>query len=210
VTRTNSVRVLILLVISAVLLLVSTFPTLAAPARAHAGEWTGNANFILGKKVLDESDWQPVESQDLFGVEVSWGEESWPIQIATDLFGSYREDSNEGITAKTSEFGLGVRKTWGHRRVHPYLGAGAAIVYGGAELDFSGIIVEDGDTSIGAWAGGGVFWRLGSRFNLGLAARYSRSKVTLFDSDLEAGGYGGGLILGWGWPAVKRKDRHVD
>jgi len=49
---------------------------------------------------------------------------------------------------------------WGHRHVHPYLGGGAAIIYSAAELDLSGIIVKD--------------------------SRYSRSKVTLFDSDLEA------------------------
>jgi hypothetical protein len=33
------------------------------------------------------------------------------------------------------------------------LGGGAAIVYGAAELGFSGIIVKDSDTSTGAWAG---------------------------------------------------------
>jgi hypothetical protein len=204
VSHTNPARALVTIVVSAFLLVISTVLTLAAPARTRGGGWTGEANFILGQKVLDESVWQPVENQDLFGVEVSWGEKSWPIEIATDLFGSYKEDSDEGITAKTSEFGMGVRKIWGHRHVHPYLGGGAAIVYGAAELDFSGIIVKDSDISTGAWVGGGVFWRLGSRFNLGLAARYSRSKVTLFDSDMEAGGYGGGLILGWGWPAAKK------
>ena len=204
-SRTSPVRVLVILVLSALLLVASAALTLAAPARTPAGGWTGDANFIFGQKVLDESDWQPVENQDLFGLEVSWGEKSWPIQIATDLFGSYKEDSFEGITAKTSEFGMGVRKIWGQRHVHPYLGAGAAIVYGAAELDFSGIIVKDSDTSTGAWAGGGVFWRLGSRFNLGLAARYSRSKVTLFDTDMEAGGYEGGLILRWGWPAARKR-----
>ena len=204
-SRTNPVRGLIVIVVSAFLLVVSTVLTLAAPARARDGGCTGEANFILGQKVLDESEWQPVENQDLFGVEVSWGGKSWPIQIATDLFGSYKEDSKEGITAKTSEFGMGVRKIWGRRHVHPYLGGGAAVVYGAAEMDFSGIIVKDSDISTGAWAGGGIFWRLGSRFNLGLAARYSRSKVTLFDSDLEAGGYEGGLILGWGWPAARKR-----
>ena len=206
-SRTNPVRALVIIVVSALLLVVSTVLTLAAPARTLAGGWTGDANFIFGQKALDESDWPPVENQDLFGVEVSWGGRNWPIQIATDLFGSYKEDSEAGITGKTSEFGVGIRKIWGHGHVHPYLGGGAAFVYGAAELDFSGIIVKDSDTSIGAWAGGGVFWRLGSRFNLGLAARYSQAKVTLFDSDLEAGGYGGGLILGWGWPAA-RKGHH--
>ena len=182
--------------------------SLAESAGALAGESSGDVNFILGQKLLNQEDWEPVEAQDEFGVEVSWGKKGWPIQIATDLFGSYKEDNNAGITGKTSEFGIGIRKIWGHGHVHPYIGGGAAFIYGGAELDFSGIVVKDSDTSPGAWAGGGVFWRLGSRFNLGLAARYSKATVTLFDSDLEAGGYEGGLILGWGWPAAKRTDRH--
>jgi len=97
-----------------------------------------------------------VENQNLLGVEVSWGEKSWPTQLATDPFGSYKEDRNEGITAKTSEFGVGVRNIWCHRHVHPYLGGGAAIVYGAAELDFSGAIVKDSDISTAAWTGG--FW----------------------------------------------------
>ena len=82
-------------------------------------------------------------------------------------------------------------------------------MYGGAKVDFSGTVVEDTDTSPGAWADGGVFWRLGSHFNLGLAARYSKATVTLFDTDMEAGGYSGGVMLGWGWPGVKRADSHV-
>ena len=194
--RNKLVDALTLLAVQAVL-------TLAAPAGAVAGEWTGDMNFLLGQKVVNKTDWEPVENQDEFGVELSWGKRSWPIQIATDILGSYKEDRDAGIKGKTSEFGIGIRKIWGNGHVHPYFGGGAGFVYGGAELNFSGIIVKDSDTSAGAWAGGGVFWRLGPRFNLGLAARYSQAKVTLFDSDLEAGGYHGGLILGWGWPATK-------
>ncbi len=189
--------------------MVSVALALAESAGALAGEGSGDVNFILGQKLLNQEDWEPVEAQDAFGVEMSWGKQRWPIQIATDLFGSYKEDKDVGITGKTAEFGIGIRKIWGHGHVHPYLGGGAAFVYGGAELDFSGIMVKDSDTSAGAWAGGGFFWRLGSRFNLGLAARYSKAKVTLFDSDMEAGGYSGGLILGWGWPAAKRRDHHA-
>ncbi len=182
---------------------------LAEPAGTFAGEGSGDINSILGQKVLKQEDWEPVESQNELGVQMSWGKKSWPILIATDLFGSYKEDKDEGITGKTAEFGLGIRKIWGQGHVRPYLGAGAALVYGGAELDFSGIVVKETDTAPGAWADGGIFWRLGPRFNLGFAARYSKATVTLFGNDMEAGGYSGGLILGWGWPGVKHADSHV-
>ena len=62
--------------------------------------------------------------------------------------------------------------------------------------------VTENDVSPGAWIGGGIFWRLGSRFNLGAAARISGAPVTLANEDVEAGGLSYGLILGWGWPAA--------
>jgi len=60
---------------------------LTVPAHA-AGQ--GNVNFILGQKALDEDDWTPpdLDTQRESGVEVTWGGESWPIQIATDFLAS--------------------------------------------------------------------------------------------------------------------------
>ena len=46
---------------------------------------------------------------------------------------------------------------------------------------------------------GGIFWRLGKRFNLGLEARFSAAQVKLSGRDVQAGGVSVGLILGWGW-----------
>jgi hypothetical protein len=58
-------------------------------------------------------------------------------------------------------------------------------------------------SALGLWIGGGIYWRLGSRFNIGLAARYSSASVELFGVDVEAGGPMYGMLLGWGWPASK-------
>jgi len=190
-------------------ILIVFMVSMALALAGSAGAFAGDVNFILGQKMLPQDDWQPVESQNELGVQMSWGKSTWPILIATDLYGSSKEDKDQGITGNTAEFALGIRKIWGHGHVRPYLGGGAAFMYGGAKVDFSGTVVEDTDTSPGAWADGGVFWRLGSHFNLGLAARYSKATVTLFDTDMEAGGYSGGVMLGWGWPGVKRADSHV-
>jgi hypothetical protein len=61
--------------------------------------------------------------------------------------------------------------------------------------------VSQSESGGGGWLGGGVFWRLGERFNLGLAARFTSAEVRFPAGDIEAGGTHLGLTLGWGWPA---------
>jgi len=76
-----------------------------------------------------------------------------------------------------------------------------ALVYGKFEVSSGGITVSDDDSVQGGWVGGGVFWRLGRAFNIGVSARYSKATVTFFGVDGEGGGTHLGLLLGWGWPA---------
>lgn len=173
----------------------------------------GNANFLLGVKSLDEDDWRPVEDQAAFGAEVTFGKETWPVWIALDYFESFKEEEDvpidlggfvivRDVEGGTMELDLGVRKIWGQRwgkerKTRPYLGGGVGL--NGARFDAD--VVSDEDYSIGLWAGGGIFWRLGSRFNIGATARWSKAQVALFGEDGEAGGLTYGLLLGWGWPA---------
>jgi len=176
---------------------------LAAPSAVLAG--TGNANFFLGGKALNKSDWEPLEDQAEFGAEVTFGRDGWPVSVAIDVLGSATEETESGIDfeGRTSELCVGVRKIWEVNRTRPYIGGGIALVTAEFEGDVSGVNISDDDNGIGAWIGGGVFWRLGSRFNLGIAARYSKAEVTLFGADGEAGGTHAGILLGWGWPASK-------
>jgi hypothetical protein len=160
-------------------------------------------NFFLGQKSLKKDDWEPLEKQDEFGAEVTFGKKDWPIYIAVDLFSSTTDDTSLGIKSEgsTDEFGVGVRKIWKSGNTMPYVGGGVALVNGNIKVDSLGI--DESDSSIGEWVGGGVFWRLGSRFNLGVGVRYSKATITLFGVDGEAGGLHYGLLLGWGWPAGK-------
>jgi hypothetical protein len=179
---------------------------LAAPATAaFAG---GDVNFLLGMKPLDKDEWDPVESQGAFGAEVTFGKETWPVWIAVDYFATAaveeRVPINVGgfvtsgdITGTTFEFDFGIRKIWGKNRTRPFLGGGVGVV--GATYDAD--VTDDSDETAAVWAGGGVFWRLGRRFNLGGSVRWSDAQVTLFGNDVQAGGFTYGLLLGWGWPA---------
>jgi len=173
---------------------------------AVADEFTGNVNFLIGQKMLKSSDWAPLEDQFAFGAEMSWGMSEWPVYVATDVIGSSDEmDITGGLTleARTSEVDLGVRKFWDADRIHPYLGGGLAIIYADARLRVGGLRISDDDTGAGFWAGGGVTWRLGSRFNIGVSARYSNAGVTIAGVDADAGGFTAGLLLGWGWPEAR-------
>jgi hypothetical protein len=180
-----------------------------APGDARA-EAKGEANFVLGGKMLDEDDWEPTEEQREFGVELSWGAKDWPIFIATDLLGAVSNEDvfdpllgNVELTARTRELAVGVRKIWEAGAARPYLGGGLALLWAEAEADtsFFGSGSEDGSGG-GLWFGGGIYWRLGSRFNIGVAGRISRGEVDLGGVDVQAGGNHLGLILGWGWPAT--------
>src|SRR6266850_7215385 len=139
----------------------------------------GDANFFLGQKYLDKGDWEPLEEQSEVGVEVSFAKPTWPVRIAIDYFGSTEEKDVAGITFRgtTAELGVGLRKVWKIGDAHPYLGGGVASIYAQGKGSAFGLTISDDGSRLGAWLGAGVFWRLGQRFNLGLAGRYSRAKV---------------------------------
>ena len=171
---------------------------------------TGQVNFFLGQKML-ESDWDPVDEQGEFGVVMTFGQPDWPVHIAADVLGSTDEgeifDPLVGeidVTGSTFELDAGVRKIWSKDKVHPYLGGGLALVHGKVELDSSFGDADGDDEGVGVWLGGGIFWRLGQRFNIGGDLRWSTADLEpdvagVTVGELDAGGLHVGLLLGFGW-----------
>ena len=168
---------------------------------ANANEWTGNVNFFLGKKTLEENDWGTADEQAEFGVLMDFKQSHWPVSIAIDLLDS--EDVVSIFTSgSTSEFDIGVRKIWevANSSIRPYIGGGLAFI--NAEIRTASLFsdaVSQNDNGTGIWFGGGVYWTLGQHFNLGLDLRYSQADVTLFDENIDAGGTHAGIILGYHW-----------
>ena len=183
---------------------------------AEAG---GNANFTLGiRQLQDDEFWLETDSQGMFGVTVDFGPADWPIAWAIGYTFSLAEEdvtvtagqaSADGTaTAAVGELSFGVRKIWAGGATRPFIEAGVAGVIAGFDFDAPGVSADDSDTGGGLYAQAGVYWRIGSRFNLGLNARaLFGTEIDLSDtlgSDFEDGDadyIAGGLILGWGWPA---------
>jgi hypothetical protein len=182
------------------------------PVRADAA---GNVNFFLGQKNLDLNnqnvpDLEQVEDQFAFGAIMSFGATDWPVQIAADVLVTADQQTISGVdlSSTTFEFDAGVRwLIYKKGKVFPYVGAGVGLIGAAAELDFGGGLgkFDDGDASLGFWADGGVFFRLGSHFNIGVDLRYSDASVDLdfgngiVAQDLNAGGFSYGLLVGFGW-----------
>jgi hypothetical protein len=198
---------------------VALLAVLVVPAQAGPGY----VNFMFGQKVFDSEDWDPIDKQTAWGVEGVFGPSTWPVHLTTFLNKASKSKDAQGefspgvpftyhIEADTWEFGAGVNKTWMMGKLYPYLGLGG--VY--AKMDWTaqqaGTSVSDDANGFGFWGGGGAFYRLGTRFNLGGAIRYSTASVDFnsFDTgnvkfggaDVEAGGVTFGVLLGWGWPAT--------
>lgn len=188
----------------------------SVPAPAAAG---GNANFNLGSRGLDEDFWGGAEEQGVFGVQVDFGPDKWPVSVALGLSGSATENDEfacqfcetpelEGpglgvrtLTSGVFEFSAGVlwrRRT--ERKTIPYVGGGLAFMAVGQEVSRGAFKVDDDDSTVGVYVNGGVYWRLGKAFNIGIDARVvTGTSIELFGEKGDAN-YGQlGLILGWGW-----------
>ena len=186
-----------------------------------------NLNFVLGKKYLDSDDWPVGDDQGSLSFLSTFGPRSWPVQVAIDVLGSGAAERSfeivrpgveirgDEVNQSTLEFDAGVRKIWRVGRARPFVGGGLAVIWGRQDRvefllppgNFTGdeliprppLIISEEDEAPGAWLDGGIFWRLGKRFNIGLEARFSRAELSFAGRDVQAGGFNLGLILGWGW-----------
>ena len=169
---------------------------------AHANQWTGNVNFLLGVKALESNEWAPVEDHAAFGILVDFRKQEWPVSIAIDFLGSYSEKTELGVKfeGSTSEINAGVRKIWevSGTSMRPYIGGGIAFINGEFK-GTAGTSISENDNGTGVWLNGGIYWTLGQSFNLGFDLRYSTADVTLFGVEADAGGSYGGLLLGYHW-----------
>src|SRR5262249_46209686 len=86
-----------------------------------------------------------------------------------------------------------------------YASGGVTSLGAAARVEIAGNSVNDHDQSFGEYVQGGVYWRVGSRFNIGLDFRsvFGTSVSVDFGGPVSAKGDAdysqAGLVLGWGW-----------
>ncbi len=173
----------------------------------------GNANFFVGQRTLDQDDIEGLELKALddqtpFGVSVDWSVGDWPIHLVAGLYLSSRDETEDfgplTIDEKVSfmELSFGVNKTWAvSGNVRPFIGGGLVRMEGKLELDATGVgSLDEDDDVIAVYGEGGLYWRLGSAFNLGGAVRLVKAAdMEIQGSDFDGDYIQYGLLIGWGW-----------
>jgi hypothetical protein len=215
---------------------------------AFAATDVGSVNFTLGRKSLSNdwnpgpptADTTERVGQPALGLELTWGRQGWPAMVALDVFHSYDDGIihvpafftepafDVRLRMRTLEIGLGVRRAWTVLGWSPYLGAGGSWVRGSVVYEVSDPLGDQFGaplasarahaTAFGYWAGGGIYRRMGPRFQLGLAGRYSKATLPVTDlilddvtpttvidqiSEIDAGGRHINLVVGWSFPSRK-------
>ncbi|HZL99475.1 MAG TPA: porin family protein [Planctomycetota bacterium] len=137
---------------------------------------------LLGERMLDDDDWDPVEDQLALGVELDGTDPSTGHGYEVGLTSSYDEDDVGPVDVEGSTFDIygGYRHTFRpDPAVHPYLSAGLAWIFGEVELDGPGPTPDDDDSSLGAYVRAGIGFDLNERTRLGIDYRH------LFLSDVD-------------------------
>jgi len=171
-------------------------------ALAAADDWDWNYNGVIGRRYMGDKDWAPFHIYNEIGVEGSWGKMDEPLMFATDFFTSQdsQREGSKTIQSKSYQLQLGLRKIWTFsKHWNPYGGAGLTVSKGDLEEVSSSGTKRGSDNAYGIWVGGGIFYRVGQNFNVGVAVR-----ACLMDSyrilGVDRGGNSTniGFVIGWG------------
>jgi hypothetical protein len=162
-----------------------------------------NLNAMLGAKLLDHDEWDPVDAQGLLAVQMDITPDGWPLAIAVNMLGSNDYDRRSVAGAGTVETYGGVTELQAGvagllelpARTTFYAGAGGSFASAVQATSTRESEREDWGWGVGTWAHAGVFWTFGS-FNLGAGGGWSWVPMEVDDRRIDAGGWRFGLLLG--------------
>ncbi|MGH9750186.1 MAG: hypothetical protein ACRD5D_09880 [Candidatus Polarisedimenticolia bacterium] len=189
--------------------LVLGLVAVAAAPPARAADVNLNVYPLALRSLGDDDLWTPVEDQLALGGMVDFGGRDWPIHLVLGEQVSLGVEEFGGtlfgdVTGSIAELSFGISKTWETRgRTRPFLSAGLSLVAATLEVEnlFAGTTQEEDDTSAGVWIEGGVYWRLGPHFNLGLHGRIlGGTALDLLGVETDADYWQLGPMIGWSWP----------
>lgn len=189
-------------------LFLSTVLSFAACGAAVA---SGNVNFVAGGRGLGSDLWGETDQQHVFGMVADYAGQAWPVRLEGAIFvSSATEDfiepvfsSRSEVENRISELSFGLNHTWDTRgRTRPFIGGGLAWVVAESDIrsEFFGDQRDDSE-GLGVYAHGGVLWRIGATFNLGVDVRLvGTTEIGLFGRNGDAGYGQVGIVFGFGWP----------
>jgi hypothetical protein len=180
----------------------------APPATTSNDGMEGNVQFLIGQSYFGDV-WQPLDQPAAFGVEVDFAPKRSPVHVA--LASSVSGDSARVVNSYLghtghvavgfAEFSAGF--VWlpvKHAIARPYLGAGVLSLLAGVDAGANAWNGGDADQTFGFYANAGLFFKVGSSFNIGFDGRIVRgTNVTLVGTKLDADYERASLLLGFSW-----------
>jgi opacity protein-like surface antigen len=155
-----------------------------------------NINVLGGSRMLDQSEWEPVDSQTMVGIEVDTYKPR--DGLGAELGFQYsRDDSstaiaNQGtadVEGENYEVYAGARKTFPlfEDRLFPYLGMGLAYVLSDFDVGLPSGSADDTNGSLGVYIRGGAYWNFAGNWHLGLdVRRMIGTDIDLLDVESDA------------------------
>jgi hypothetical protein len=143
-------------------------------------------SLYLGERKLDKSDYEPVNEQAAYGLELLHETAGGDFGVEFGVLGSSEEDNAGGFRVKgeTREVYLGVRKTLGESVMRPYFGGGVSFIRSDLEIVGTG---EDDDDSPALYLHGGLSIDVSESFFIALDLRgLLGSDIELFGSPGDA------------------------
>jgi len=169
---------------------------------------SGNANFVVGPRNIDtgEDDFDEIEDQTAFGVNVDFKTGNLPFSWVVGLHISAEEEDVDlggatgDVTASLAELSFGLGWIWETGSARPYVGGGVTYLSASLDVDIGPVEFDEDDQSPALYADGGIYWRLGEVFNLGVGARIVEGSDFDFEGEsFEADYQQVHLLFGWGW-----------
>lgn len=163
---------------------------LLLPALAYAG---GNLVGGLGNRKLQDDALDGFDSHTAFGVLADFGFGNSPVNLATGLLVSSKQQ--DGVTLAVADIMVGA-KFMGHRGVfRPYAETG--LVSTGVSIEAFG--ESDSDQTFAFYGALGAIFRLGKHFDLGGDLRLTKGGSVDFGGEIETDSFTATVFAGFGW-----------
>jgi hypothetical protein len=186
---------------------VAVVVSVTAPAMAG-----GNANFLLGYRQFSDDEIEDFEvdaldGQPVVGVSVDFHTGDLPFNWVAGMYLSSREEEETipffgdvDVEVSFTEIDFGILKKWESETTRPFVGGGLTYVEGEIEFSAGGQSDSEDDNVAAIFGEGGVYWRLGGAFNIGIGGRLVfGADLEVEDLDVDGDYVQVGLLLGWGW-----------